>query len=169
MNEDNKIEPMFLKLYEEYADAIFRHCYFRINNREEATDLTQEVFMKVWRYMANGEKIDNHRALFYKMATNSVIDYYRRKKPVSLDSLNEAGFDMASNDHQKINNLVEAKQVAQFLNKLEPDYKQALTMRYIDDLSVQEIADILGERENTVSVRIHRGLEKIKNLIEHEI
>ena len=169
MNEDNKIEPMFLKLYEEYADAIFRHCYFRINNREEATDLTQEVFMKVWRYMANGEKIDNHRALFYKMANNSVIDYYRRKKPVSLDSLNEAGFDMASNDHQKINNLVEAKQVAQFLNKLEPDYKQALTMRYIDDLSVQEIADILGERENTVSVRIHRGLEKIKNLIEHEI
>ena len=103
------------------------------------------------------------------MANNSVIDYYRRKKPVSLDSLNEAGFDMASNDHQKINNLVEAKQVAQFLNKLEPDYKQALTMRYIDDLSVQEIADILGERENTVSVRIHRGLEKIKNLIEHEI
>src|SRR5438045_2414242 len=77
----------FLKAYDEYADAIFKHCYFRVSSRTKAEDLTQETFMKAWHYFAEGSVIENVKALLYRIATNLIIDEYRRKKEESLENL----------------------------------------------------------------------------------
>lgn len=162
-------KQMFSEAYEDFNDAIFRHCYFRISDRERAKELTQETFMRVWEYLDGHEEVENIRVLLYKIANNLVIDEYRRKKTTSLDAMQEQGFDpQATNEAPPFQN-IEIKEVLLILKNLEPKYKDLFVMRYVDDLSIKEIAELTGEKENSVSVRIHRATNQIKEFIKkHE-
>lgn len=162
---DNQKEEQFLRAYDEYADVIFRHCYFRISSRERAKDLMQETFIRAWEYVAKKGEVRNMRAFLYRIANNLVVDEYRKKKTLSLDELKEKGFDPSIEEEGKIHSLIEAKDALYMLDKIEGPYREVLIMRYIDDLSPKEIAAVLGESENAVSVRIHRGLKKIRTLM----
>lgn len=82
-------EREFTQAYEEHADALFRHCYFRVSNRERALELTQEAFMKTWDSVAQGKEINNYRAFLFRVLNNLIIDEYRKKKSTSLDALLE--------------------------------------------------------------------------------
>lgn len=163
--ENEKLEEIFIKAYNELSDAIFRHCYFRVSDREKAKDLVQEVFIKSWEHVSKGGEIKNYKAFLYKVAHNLIVDYYRKNKEYSLDNLIEKGMILESGDHKKFTDLVEAKESLKFVSQLEDKYKTSITMRFIDELSVKEISEILGESENNISVRIHRGLEKLRDLI----
>ena len=161
-NTDEK----FLKMYENYADAIFRHCSFSVFNKDQAKDLTQDTFIKTWRYMAEGNKIKNEKAFLYKVATNLIINLSRKKKETSLDVLQEKGFDPGFDDRESTYNYLAGKKAMEELRQIDDKYSQAVIMRYIDDLSPEEIAQILGENKNVISVRIHRGLKKLKELMK---
>ena len=152
----------FVETYDDYADAIFRHCYYRIYDRELARDLMQEAFLRAWEYLAKGKKVLNLRAFIYKIANNLCIDHIRRKKESSLDSLMEAGFDPSGDDAVKIERSTDAGMAVSALQKLEDPYREAMVLRYVDDLTVKEIAEITGETENTISVRIHRATAVLK-------
>ncbi|MDO8515820.1 MAG: RNA polymerase sigma factor [bacterium] len=158
-------EKMFMEAYEAYADAIFRHCYFRVSDRERAEELAQETFMRAWDYVAKKGNIDYMKPLLYRIANNLVIDEWRKKKSVSLDDMQEGGFDVVGVRAEEITHALDAKALMPYLDKLEPMYRDAVVMRYIDDMSPKDIAETLGIRENAVSVRIHRGLEKLRSLI----
>jgi len=164
--DQEKLEQEFLKSYEDFADAIFRHCYFRVSDRELAKDLVQETFARIWKYLAQGKIIQNIKAFLYKTANNLIIDQYKKKKELSLDELTEAGVSLASDENLKIQSQAEAKEVLSILNKLKPAYKEALTMRYFNELSVKEIAEILGESENNISVRIHRAINDLRKILK---
>ena len=79
--------------------------------------------------------------------------------------MQEAGFELASQDHLKIEKIVEGREALEMLEQLDDKYKEVIIMRYIDDLSPQEIAEVVGESENLVSVRIHRGLVRLRELV----
>ena len=161
------IEKQLINAYDELADALFRHCYFRVGDREKAKDLLQETFAKTWQYLAERGKIDNLRAFLYRVATNLIIDLFRKKRPeISLEDLKERGFEIGSNADKKLRNEVAGKEALLFLRKLKPEYREVIIMRYIDDLSLKEIAEILNDTENNVSVRIHRGLKQIRELLK---
>jgi len=155
----------FMKVYDAHVDAIFRHCYFRVFDRERARDLVQETFLKTWEYLAQGRKIENIRAFLYRVATNLIIDGSRRKKEISLEQLSEAGFDPAAEEKEDITALLDWDFLLKKLEDLEPLYREALVMRYVDDMSVKEIAEATGEKQNTISVRLHRAAGKLKQLI----
>lgn len=167
MDQNTEIEQSFLKLYDQFAEAIFRHCYFRVSSREIAEDLTQESFLRVWNYLATGETIDTPKAFLYHIAGNLIIDYYRKKKETSLDMLTEEGFNPVGSDANSILSYVAGQHALGVIQKLESPYREAIIMKYVDNLSIGEIAEVLGESENAVSVRIHRGIEKLKILF-HE-
>jgi len=150
----------FLRVYDQYADAIFRHCYFRVYNRDKALDLMQDAFMKTWEYLAQGKTVDNMRAFLYRVANNLIIDASRKKIPYSLDDLQEGGFEPVAETHAV--DPMDKKLLATVLEKLDEDARQVLVWRYLDELSIGEIATILGVRENVVSVRLHRGLKKAR-------
>lgn len=152
-------------MYEDYADAIYRHCYFRVFDKELAKDLVQETFAKTWRYLASGREVLNGQAFLYKVATNLMINRSRKKKEISLDMLQEQGFDPGTDQRASLENFIAGKKVFEELDRLDDRYSQVITMRFVDDLSPQEIADILGESENAVSVRLHRALKKLKELL----
>ena len=152
----------FLKAYDQYADAIFRHCYYRVYDREKAKELSQECFMKTWEYLAQGKKVDNLRAFLYRVANNLVIDSSRKKKESSLDAMMDEGFEPSGAGPEKTTLAAEAGQIIALLDKLDEKYRDVVRMRYLDDLSPKEIALALGESENVVSVRIHRGVKQLR-------
>ncbi|MBP9762988.1 sigma-70 family RNA polymerase sigma factor [Patescibacteria group bacterium] len=152
--------------YEEFSDAIFRHCFFRVYHREQARDLMQQVFMKTWEYLASGKSIENLRAFLYRTANNLIIDEARKKKePVSLDVLEEQGIEPKHDRQSELEATIDGSKIATYLKKLPKDDREILVLRFIDDLSPKEIADVLQETANVVSVRIHRAIKKLRELL----
>ena len=151
----------FPEAYHEYKDAIFRHCYFHVFDREHAKDLLQETFIKTWQYLTEGHDIDNVRAFLYRVATNLVINAARKKKEMSLESLQDQGFDPASDDETVGRDCIQEKRVMDMLGRIDEPYRSAVTLRYVEGLSPAEISQVTGETPNAVSVRIHRGLKQL--------
>lgn len=168
MNGSQEHEQRFLEAYDAYADAIFRHIAFRIGDRELGKDLMQETFMKVWECLTKGQEIDNIRAFLYRVANNLLIDLVRRKKrrtEVSLEDLQETGFDIES-EPEDPRNAIDAERVIAVLQHIEEPYRTALVLRHIDGLPPKEISELLGVSANVASVRINRGLEKLRSLLK---
>ena len=171
------LEKTFNHAFESYSDELFRHASMRMKDRDRALELTQECFMKVWEYAQKGGEIRELRPFLYRTLRHLIIDEYRRKKPVSLEQMVEGDGDERSVEDllpQDESNTLEAaierfegKRALAALQELPDPYREALSLRYIDGLSPREIGDIVGETENSVSVRIHRGLKKLKELLEH--
>ncbi len=158
------MEQQFLDAYEKYADAIFRHCYFRVYNRELARDLVQETFTRAWNQISKGVFIENIRAFLYRVATNLIIDESRKKKAYSLDTLLEQGFSPAVDQQTDIEHKLEGQELMRIMRRLDDDDRQIVIMRYIDDLTPKEIAEILHLSENVASVRIHRAIKKVRKI-----
>ena len=161
----HNLEDKFIKAYNEFSDAIFRHCCFRVYNRDSAKDITQETFTKTWQYLVDGGEIENIKAFLYKTANNLIIDLFRKKKAVSLETMQETGFEPSYDDSNSINNSIEVKRLLKIMDRLDSTYRDIIIMRYIDDLSPKQIAEIAQESENNISVKIHRGIKKLKELI----
>ena len=158
-----ELEQTFLAAYDEYSDAIFRHCYFRVFDRERGKDLMQEVFMRAWQYLNKGEEVQNMRAFLYRIANNLIIDESRKKREASLDRMQEEGFDPGIDETEKMQNRIEHGRVVQELKQMDDGYRDILVMRYMNGLSPSEIAEVTGESANTVSVRIYRGLKQLRS------
>ena len=162
-NTSNKMERAFLAAYDSYADALFRHIFFRVHDRELAHDLLADTFARGWQYIESGKHVDNMRALLYKTAHNLVIDEYRKHHEQSLDAMAEDGFD--PKDHVGEGAVYAGAEVKQFtmaLERIPREYREVVLMRYVDDMSPEDIALVLGENANTVSVRIHRGVAMVR-------
>jgi len=158
----------FLEAYDQLSDAIFRHCYFRVSDRDKAKDLMQETFMRTWQFVSEGKEIQNMKAYLYQVANNLIIHQYRKKKEVSLDDLQEDGFDPGFDDRSHLENFIAGKEAIEILPMLDDLYREVVVMRYIDDMSVSEIAQVLRISENVVSVRLHRALRKLRSVFNHD-
>ena len=159
--------------YEAYADAIFRFCFFKLSNRELAKDLTQETFLKTWSYLAGGGEVKGLKVFLYATANHLIIDEYRKKGRQlkvadSLDRLQESGFDPSFDDTDSWIDKLDGQRALELINQLPKLYKDVLFMRYVEDLSLEEIHQLTGESDNTISVRIHRGIEKLRKIINNQ-
>jgi RNA polymerase sigma-70 factor (ECF subfamily) len=161
-------EKQFLKAYDDYSDAIFRYCYYRIFDKEKAKDFVQETYYRTWKYMINSKDIENIRALLYRIANNIIIDESRKKKNSSLDQMMENGFMPKVDNRQKTEDYFTGKEVILIVKALEEKYRDVILMKYIKGLSTPEIAIAVNETENNVYVRISRGLEKVKEILKKQ-
>ncbi|MDP4020942.1 MAG: sigma-70 family RNA polymerase sigma factor [Candidatus Adlerbacteria bacterium] len=156
------LRKQFEGAFDRYSDGLFRYCFLRLSDRERAKEIAQECFMKAWEYAYKGEPIDNMRVFLYRIAHNLVVNEYRdRKHNLSLETLMETGFDQET-DARTPEEEAEVRQAITWLDKLEPMYRQIMVLRYVEDLPVKEIAQILGETETAVSVKIHRAIKKLQ-------
>lgn len=166
--EDKK--SIFENLYKKEADRIFRFVLMRVSSRDEALDITEEVFYKFWQSMQDGKHIENHLAFLFAIARNKIIDWYRKKKSLSLENLLENKEDadgealqLADPDaHTDIATGVEANWVIKTLHKLEKKDAEIIDLRFIQGLQPQEISEILGTSANSISIRITRAIEKLR-------
>jgi RNA polymerase sigma-70 factor, ECF subfamily len=155
----------FTKAYEEYKDAIFRHCYFHCGEREKALELVQDAYMKTWEYLASGHDLENVRAFLYRVATNLFLNSTRKKPAHSLEDLQEKGFDPGLEDPAFSHDIIAEEHVIKTLEQLEEPYRTALVLRFVEDLTPAEIGEITGESANVISVRVNRGIKKLRSLI----
>ena len=172
------LQHTFTEAFEAYSDELFRHASMRLKDRDRALELTQECFLKVWDYAQKGGNILELRPFLYRTLRHLIIDEYRRKKPVSLEALVEGdeGRDveamLPSDDSNTLETAIErfdGKRALAALEELPDLYRETLSLRYVEGLSPKEIGEIVGETENAVSVRIHRGLKKLKTLLEPDL
>lgn len=121
--------------------------------------------MKTWEYLSQGKEVQNLRAFLYRVANNLIIDSSRKKKESSLDAMMDEGFEpMDGADKTAV--AAEAGNMLALLDKLDEKYQDVVRMRYLDDLSPKEIALVLGESENVVSVRLHRAIKQLREYLE---
>ncbi|MFA6536794.1 MAG: sigma-70 family RNA polymerase sigma factor [Patescibacteria group bacterium] len=157
-------EQQFEKIFAELAEPIFRFIYFRVFDRELAKDLTQEVFCRVWKVFSEGKKIDNLRAYIYLIARNLVIDESRKKKNSSLDVLAEKGADPPVEVQEVYWQKNENDNLLKTLRRLKSSEREVLEMRYLRELKVKEIAEILQITSNAVSLRLKKSKKMLKDL-----
>lgn len=165
-------EDRFLKAFDEYSDALFRHAMYRLSDRERAIEIVHDTFTKVWGYVRDAHEIEAYRSFLYKVLNNLIIDEYRRRKEYSLDALlAEAGTDEGSfpelhgGGMEEITSSLDAKKATELIHRLPVAYREVITLRFIDGLGPKEIGELIEESENVVSVRLHRGLKLLKEWI----
>lgn len=172
-----ELERHFSETFETYNDELFRHASMRLPDREKALELTQETFLRAWDYVQKGGEIRELRPFLYRTLRHLIIDEYRRKKSVSLEAMveNTENPDVEallpsdeSNTLEAAVERFEGRRALEGLERLPDTYREALSLRYVEGLSPKEISEIVGESENAVSVRIHRGLKKLKALLEEQ-
>lgn len=145
---DTGASEKFLQAYDAYGDAIFRHCYFRLSDREKAMDLTQETFTRAWDYIAQGKEVENWKPFLYRIASNLIIEEYRKRKVASLDAMleEEAAGErviVELRDDESAERLIDrldGVQALKAMSKLPDHYREVLTLRFVDGLSPKEIA-----------------------------
>ena len=169
-------EKRFLEAFDEFSDALFRHALFRLNDRERAMDIVQDTFTKVWSYVRDGHEIASYKPFLYKVLNNLVVDEYRRRRESSLDALfekegiDEGSFnDLIGDDVETLINTLDGKRAIILLDQLPEQFKEVIVLRYVDGLRPKEIAALVEESENVVSVRIHRGIALLKTMIDEAI
>ncbi len=161
--EDN-INYTFKKIYALHSDGIFRFCLVRVSNREQALDITQETFLRLWQTLLEETELKNNRAFLFTVAHHLIIDYYRKKKSLSLDKMlgdDNTSFDLPD-EKGNVEFGAEGRFVLNKINSLSPTYREPVYLRFVEDLSPEEIGKILDISANAASVRINRGLEELR-------
>lgn len=162
-NNNNQLEYL-MENYNELVDQIFRFTYLKTSNKEIAQDLTSECFLSTVKYLKENE-VHNLRAFLFKTARNKIIDYYRQKgRVIYSDEAVLANEEISGKD--ELVNKQDAKLMAEKIRLLNDDDREVLTLRYLDDLDIKEIADIVGKSQMATRVQIFRALKKAKLLIE---
>lgn len=165
---DKDTEKQFLEAYEKYSDAIFRYCYYRVFDRDKAKDFVQEAYCRTWKYISEGKKVDNIRAFIYKIANNVIIDDSRKKKATSLNQIMEKGYTPSVDNREKTQNYFTGQEILEVVKSLDEKYRDVILLKYIEDLSTREISLILNETENNIYVRLNRGFEQVKKIINEQ-
>ncbi|MGB3921933.1 MAG: RNA polymerase sigma factor [Minisyncoccia bacterium] len=165
----SELEKRFSDIYNKESDALFRFCFLRVSDREKALDLTQEAFTRLWRTFTSGKEVGNPRALVFVTARNLIIDWYRRKKPLSLEGLSaddDKSFDIPDEKAlREIELSSDARRALELVEELEAEYREVIYLRFVSDLEPRDIAEVLGLNANTVSVRLTRGMDALRRLM----
>jgi RNA polymerase sigma-70 factor, ECF subfamily len=163
----------FIEAYDLYADDIYRFAFFKIGNTEEAKDLTSAVFLKVWNY-AQSQGLDESkslRAFIYKTARNLIIDHYRqlREIEIRLDNGENSLLGMLADEKQNLEHQAEVLSdmdlVRAGLGELKDEYREIILMRFVDELSFAEIAEVTGKTTSSVRIQAFRALQALKELL----
>ncbi|MFH1909788.1 MAG: sigma-70 family RNA polymerase sigma factor [bacterium] len=156
-----------------YLKPIYSFVYRYIGGGQDTEDITQEVFVKVWRNLKKFDRQKSFKTWIFSIAKNTAIDFLKKKKVIPFSDFDtedggniiaDTFADMAKSSQE----IFERKETAQMLEsamaELSPKYRTVLSLRYNSDFNFREIAETLGEPINTVKSRYRRALIILKNI-----
>ncbi len=152
------------QLYDMHADRIRRYLVFKVPRREDADELTSEVFLRGWEYMTSSG-VENAGAFFFRVAKNLVADFYRKNGPV--EALSETvmnNIPSAEKVEDDVAVKVESDDLIEKIRSLKEEYRDVLVMRYLSEMSVSEIASTLEKTPNNVRVLLHRAKKALQEI-----
>ncbi len=166
VKQKTKMNEIITSAHQDYARLLNTFAIYKLNNYQTGEDLVQQTFMKAWMYLRKGGKIETMKAFLYHILNNLIVDEYRKRKTTSLDSLLEKGFEPTSDDSKRLLNVLDGKAAITLIEHLPETYKKVMRMRYVQDLSLEEISNLTGESRSTLAVQLHRGLDKLRTLYQ---
>lgn len=150
--------------YNDFSKGLYRYAFLKTSNEALADDLVQSTFLKTWLYLQRGGNVLIMGAFLQHVLNRLIIDEYRKHKSTSLDVLQEKGFDPISGDSDRHIDVLDGEQLMALIAKLPVLYQEVMWLRYMQELSIKEIAVITGQTNNAITVQAYRGLEKLKVL-----
>ena len=171
----NKDPEAFGRIYDQYSEKIYRFIFFKVSNIQEAEDITSEVFLKAWQYLVDKGKnktIENLNAFLYTVARNSIIDFYRKKSKEAANEaeLNHDAIGQVADKGQDIEEKAaigsEMQIIQDAIKELKEEYRELITLRYLNELSIKEIAKILDKSRGAVRVSLFRATKTLKSFLE---
>lgn len=114
--------------HHDYERGLNKRAFFKVSNRITGEDLVQETFLKTWRYIIKGGKIEVMRAFLYHVLNDLIIDEYRKRKIISLDALSEKGFQASVDYSEHIFNTLDGKTALLLIQRLPEKYKKVMYM-----------------------------------------
>lgn len=165
MQADDTRQARFAAAHEAHAEEVFRFFAYRLADRERAKELAQETFMRAWQHAIQGKEIRLMRPFLFTIASNLFKNELRDRKPVvSLDAFMELTHTDPESNEPGTDARAEASLLIKSMEKLDQGFRDVLRYRYFDGLTSREIAQLNGETEIAVAVRIHRALKKLKEI-----
>ncbi len=155
----------FQALYDGFVDPIYRFVYYRTSHKQTAEDVTSEVFMKA---LARIHQFDESKGTFqswlYTIARNTIVDHYRTKKEaVDIEEAYEVG--TKTDLDGRVDRTRELEKVRAYLDTLPEDSREIVLLRVWDDLSYQQIAEIVGKSEAACKMTFSRAIGKLRQEI----
>lgn len=150
-------------LYDHYLSRIYRFIYVKVASREDAEDISHQVFLNAWqnmpRYKSKGFPFSSW---LYEIARNQVIDYYRtRKESVSVDDIDPDS--MSEEAHgETLNTELDLERVMKKLRTMKSEYQDVLILRFVEDMSLKEVASALNKTEGAIKLLQHRAVSTLK-------
>jgi RNA polymerase sigma-70 factor (ECF subfamily) len=172
----NGDQNAFSEIVEIYKDKVFQLCYRMIGNSHEAEDLAQEAFIRAYININSFHMDKKFSTWLYRIATNLSIDRIRKKKPdVFLDAevkgmegltmYSQLAADISTPEEEVVS-LELQETVQNEILKLPDKYRTVIVLKYIEELSLKEISDILDLPISTIKTRMHRGREALRKQLK---
>jgi RNA polymerase sigma-70 factor (ECF subfamily) len=168
----------FAELVELYKDKIYHLGYRMLNQKQEAEDVVQETFLRVYMNLERYDENQKFSTWIYRIATNLCIDRLRKRKPnysIDAEMSDNDGTDwhaiLPSDEAGPEDELILSETQQNIRNAIQslPDkYRTVVVLRYLHDMSLQEISDVLEMPVTTVKTRVHRGREFLRKKLEPE-
>ncbi len=159
------------EIYDKYHKKVYRIAYGVVRQREDALDIVQEVFIKLFRSIKNFQGRSHFYTYLYRMVMNTAIDHARKSGKKFASSLDEEGSFEPSDGAEKgpervfLQKELEER-VKRAMDKLPAEQKAALIFRDMEGLSYQEMAEAMGCSIGTVMSRLHYGRKKMQELLK---
>ena len=156
----------FAQLYEEHFDKVYRYIHLRLGNQAEAEDLTQDVFIKAleaigsykWRNLP-------FASWLFRIAHNKVIDYLRKRGKVEKVALEDVTLVAESDPLRITERNIEIGRLVENIKNLSPAQREVISLRFGAELSIAEVAKILGKSPGTVKALQYNGIAALKNML----
>jgi len=154
----------FATVYKELYTPVFRYIYLRTREREQARDLTQDVFLKVFRGIDEFEVRDVHPlGYFFTVARNTIIDEGRKKRSVNVSDEDLVGVpDQSISPTDRFDQLSKYHELLDVILLLPEEQRIAIERRYFHDVPYEIIAHELGKTETAVRQLVSRGLKTVR-------
>jgi RNA polymerase sigma-70 factor (ECF subfamily) len=162
--KDDEQKATLTLAHKDFQKGLNSYASFKVNNYALSEELVQDTFIKTWPYLVKGGEILKMKAFLYHVLNGLIIDEYRKRKVSSLDVLIENGYEPAFEEEAKVADAFDGKIAVSLIAQLPKAYQKVMRMRYVQELSLAEMAVITGKSKNTMAVHAHRGLEKLKEL-----
>jgi RNA polymerase sigma-70 factor (ECF subfamily) len=174
-------EKAYRELLDRYQRPVFSLIYRMVRDREQAEDLAQETFVRVFNHIDRYDPAYKFSSWIFKIATNLTIDWMR-KKEVPTVSIDGSRYATTSDEIEASTITVESKdetpeelliarelgdEIERAIGRLRPEYKTAILLRHVEDKPYEEIAQIMSLPLGTVKTYIHRGRKELQEMLAH--
>ncbi|MEE8418654.1 MAG: sigma-70 family RNA polymerase sigma factor [Dehalococcoidales bacterium] len=157
----------FGELYIVFVEKIYRYVFYHVNSKTFAEDITEEVFLKAWRAIKSCRgKESTFSSWLYRIAHNQMVDEIRkrqRRPAVELENV-----ENISDNSEGVEKNREQLELAGVIDRLPPNQRQVIILKFIEGLDNPEISRIMGKSEGAIRVLQMRGLSRLREELEKE-